>query len=330
MNDAFKGFVWPKENWFRIPNEWTNITHGIKSLAELKVIEYVLRHTWGYRGQHDKPKRISIDEFAHGRKRRNGSRIDKGIGLSRPSIRQGILLAIEHGYLELAAENVSDKARIKRWYKLNMIIDSPHTRDKESLPLKKECLSRTKKDNTRKTILLKEEKTSLSDPTGSDGEDASAASRRKKMPSKFDHRAAVELHKAISSHIKVNCRSDLNQWAEQLRLLREYDKVPQNEIKRTIQWYGRHIDDEFAIEAYSGKAFREKFKRGQFAGAIKRSGERDSPSFNTESSSLVGRVQGWLAEHREYDITLPTFDEDIQAAVDALGIDGKAFDWRDV
>ena len=42
--------------------------HLITSLSEMKVIYYILRHTWGYQ-EYDTPKTITLDEFEHGRKR---------------------------------------------------------------------------------------------------------------------------------------------------------------------------------------------------------------------------------------------------------------------
>ncbi len=140
----FAGFAPPTSNYFHMPNEWTDITAEIDSLAELKVVEYVLRHTWGFH-EFGICKVISIDEFMQGRKRADGSRMDKGTKLSRPSVIDGLKRAIVHGYL-ICAVDESDQARIKKAYALNMRKDEkqpstkpPHvkllnTRGKESLP----------------------------------------------------------------------------------------------------------------------------------------------------------------------------------------------------
>jgi hypothetical protein len=45
---TFAGFSTPEANFFRLPNEWTDITARVTSLAEMKLVEYVLKHTWGY------------------------------------------------------------------------------------------------------------------------------------------------------------------------------------------------------------------------------------------------------------------------------------------
>ncbi len=42
---TFVGFNKPETNFFRLPNEWTDITARVTSLAEMKLVEYVLKHT---------------------------------------------------------------------------------------------------------------------------------------------------------------------------------------------------------------------------------------------------------------------------------------------
>src|SRR5438309_8800948 len=117
-NHLFAGFSKPEANFFRLPNEWTDITAHITSLAEMKLVEYVLKHTWGY-SEYDVVKKITTDEFMYGRKRKSGERIDTGTGLSKPSVIAGLKSAVKHGLLEEEIDD-SDKARIKKCYKLRM------------------------------------------------------------------------------------------------------------------------------------------------------------------------------------------------------------------
>ncbi len=114
----FQGFSKPEANFFRLPNEWTVITASITSLAEIKLVEYVLKHTWGY-SEFDMVKKITTDEFMYGRKKKDGARIDIGTGLSKPSVIEGLNNAVKHGLLEVETDD-SDKARIKKFYKLRM------------------------------------------------------------------------------------------------------------------------------------------------------------------------------------------------------------------
>ncbi len=115
----FAGFVIPEKNYFHMPNEWVDICAEIDNLAEIKVIQYVLRHTWGFQ-EYGIAKAITVDEFMYGRKRTDGSRMDKGTGLkSDRSVKDGIKDAIEHGYLTYEVDD-TDKARIKKAYALKM------------------------------------------------------------------------------------------------------------------------------------------------------------------------------------------------------------------
>src|SRR5437764_1449583 len=114
----FEGFNKPEANFFRLPNEWTDITAHVTSLAEMKLVEYVLKHTWGY-SEFDMVKKITTDEFMYGRKKKSGERIDTGTGLSKPSVIAGLKSAVTHGLMEEETDD-SDKARIKKYYKLKM------------------------------------------------------------------------------------------------------------------------------------------------------------------------------------------------------------------
>lgn len=118
---VFEGFVQPKKNYFPMPNAWIDICAGIDNLAELKVVQYVLRHTWGYQ-EYGIAKAITVDEFMHGRKHQDGkTRMDNGTGLkSDRSVKDGLKAAIKHGYLVCEIDD-TDKARIKKSYALKML-----------------------------------------------------------------------------------------------------------------------------------------------------------------------------------------------------------------
>lgn len=116
----FDGFDYPDQNWFKMPKDWTNITAGIKSIAEIKVVEYVLKHTWGYQ-EFGILKRITLDEFMHGRKNSDGNRIDNGTGLSDEGVRQGIRLGVADGLLEESID-ARDMGRVRRSYGIKMRI----------------------------------------------------------------------------------------------------------------------------------------------------------------------------------------------------------------
>lgn len=114
----FSGFPTPKQNWFKMPNEWIDICAEISSLAEIKVVQYVMRHTWGHQ-EYGILKHISLDEFMNGRRRQDGTRIDKGTGLTKKSVIAGLKSAVERGLLVEVVDD-SDRARVKKYYALRM------------------------------------------------------------------------------------------------------------------------------------------------------------------------------------------------------------------
>jgi predicted transcriptional regulator len=155
---SFQGFYYPEENYFRMPNIWTDITANMNSLAELKVVEYVLRHTWGYK-EFGRLKKITLDEFEHGRKRADGSRIDQGIGMRKQAIISGLRQAVKDGYL-MEEVDQSDKGRIKKFYGLRMLeanegeseqMYENHTPDvRFSYPSDMKIIHRSEKDTIEK------------------------------------------------------------------------------------------------------------------------------------------------------------------------------------
>lgn len=136
---AFVGFM-PEDleaEYFRMPVVWMLISAQIDNLAELKVVNYVIRHTYGYLDKktqkplYQQAKKITTDEFVHGRKRNDGSLIDMGTGLSDTAVKDGLARAIEHGLLTCIIDD-TDKARVKKYYALKMQqIESPGISDDE-------------------------------------------------------------------------------------------------------------------------------------------------------------------------------------------------------
>lgn len=112
---SFPGWQQPHENWSKLPHTFIDLMREM-SKAEVKVTLYLLRHTWGF-GNFDDFQVITIDEFIRGRHAKNGTRQDRGTGLSKPSIISGLRAAEERGTIESSVDT-SDKARIKKGYKL--------------------------------------------------------------------------------------------------------------------------------------------------------------------------------------------------------------------
>lgn len=110
----------PGTDYTEIPNTLIDGPDGIASIThvgELKAILFIFRHTWGEQ-EYGKPIRLTLDEFCNGRKRKDGTRMGPGCGCAKNSIRKGIELAIEHGYITMTEDN-TDKGRVQRYFKLN-------------------------------------------------------------------------------------------------------------------------------------------------------------------------------------------------------------------
>ncbi|MDP9349923.1 MAG: replication protein [Chloroflexota bacterium] len=75
----FQGFDTP--NFTPVPDEFLDeILPAMKSEAELKIILYAMRRTYGFKRDSDN---ISISQFLHGIKTRDGAQLDRGTGLSK-------------------------------------------------------------------------------------------------------------------------------------------------------------------------------------------------------------------------------------------------------
>jgi hypothetical protein len=94
----FQGFASPYTT--PVPDEFFDLLLAeIDNLAELKVVLYVLRRTFGFGKLVD---RISHSQFARGIKTTRGLtevQLDRGTGLSRASVKTGLAKALSHGYL---------------------------------------------------------------------------------------------------------------------------------------------------------------------------------------------------------------------------------------
>lgn len=114
---TWEGFSFPDKDFFKVPNDFVEIMAHI-GLSELKVILYVMRHTWGFQ-EFDVFKEITTDEFMNGRMLSDRTRMDSGTGLSDRGVKDGIIKAIEHGFLECEVDD-KDKARVKKSYRLKL------------------------------------------------------------------------------------------------------------------------------------------------------------------------------------------------------------------
>ncbi len=120
----FRGFSSPEQNWYKMPNEFTELAASLvrrRMTAVVILLLYIMRHTWGFQ-EYGIAKKITLDEFINGRKFANGLRMDSGTGLSDLTIRSAINDAVKIGVLVMEVDD-HDKGRVKRYFRLRMADD---------------------------------------------------------------------------------------------------------------------------------------------------------------------------------------------------------------
>jgi DNA-binding PadR family transcriptional regulator len=178
----FAGFDEPTANYSKLPHAMIDALPQVETVGEMKVILYILRHTWGFQ---DDQKRITIDEFQNGRKRRDGTRLDSGTGLNRGTIMDGLKRAEAHGFIGVEVDD-RDLGRIKKYYRLRMRGDEgaedhtpepeKHTAEVQKLdPRGMKTIPRSEKETVEKETKGKTtppaaEKSRLKDPLAVTGE----------------------------------------------------------------------------------------------------------------------------------------------------------------
>ena len=91
--------------------------------AEFKVLMYVARRTYGFGKDSD---RISLNQLARGIRRRDGSRLDCGTGLSRSGVKAACNGLIAKGLLVRAANTAGDGLEPEEsTYRLNLYAALP-------------------------------------------------------------------------------------------------------------------------------------------------------------------------------------------------------------
>jgi hypothetical protein len=169
-NDRFPGFDIPRQNWSKLPHAMIEQLPNVTSLAEMKVILYILRHTWGYQ-EFNQAKRITLDEFQNGRKRKDGNRIDAGVGMSANAIRDGLRRAVADGFI-LQTSDGRDEGRSSHEYELRIRVQELNPTPSEVEPQaatfepqSAEVEPRSEKDTIEKKPKKETKETGVSSPS---------------------------------------------------------------------------------------------------------------------------------------------------------------------
>src|SRR5437588_2505941 len=82
---AFTGYASP--NYTMVPDELFDEHLAFLSGAELKVLLYIIRRTFGFKKDSDS---ISLSQMLTGIRTRDGRALDHGVGLSKPTLLQAL------------------------------------------------------------------------------------------------------------------------------------------------------------------------------------------------------------------------------------------------
>ena len=94
MAEPFAGFELPY--YTQIPDQLFDALLPDLSGAELKVLLYIMRRTFGFKRDADD---ISVTQICHGITTRDGRQLDRGTGLSRSTAHVAIRALIDGGYV---------------------------------------------------------------------------------------------------------------------------------------------------------------------------------------------------------------------------------------
>ena len=123
-----------------------------------------------------------------------------------------------------------------------------------------------------------------------------------RQPSSFDIRVAQELHRIITSRYKVGFKTSIRQWADQIRLMRQRDKIAKRDIREAIQWYEKHIGEKFTPVVLCAATFRQKYLNGQIPAAIQRTANQKREEEDQEVMMIEGIGKVSLKKVREFNL----------------------------
>jgi hypothetical protein len=93
--EKFAGFRAPY--YTQVPDELFDTLMYNMGESELKVLLYIIRRTYGFKKQQD---RISLSQFVKGIVTKDGKILDRGTGLSKPSVEKGLKEGVERGTIK--------------------------------------------------------------------------------------------------------------------------------------------------------------------------------------------------------------------------------------
>lgn len=112
----FQGFRFP--NTTPVPDELFDELLADLSGAELKVLMYICRRTFGFKKENDT---ISISQMTDGIQKKDGEKLDRGTGLSKDSVARAVKSLEEKGVILRTRRRSEAKGDEPTTYQLNML-----------------------------------------------------------------------------------------------------------------------------------------------------------------------------------------------------------------
>src|SRR3954468_13383909 len=119
----FKGFISPQ--YTQVPGELFDDLMAHLSGAELKVLLYIIRRTFGFKKDSDN---ISLKQICNGITTKEGEILDKGTGLSLSTVQLALKGLIEKQCVITVRNRSKEKGDQPTTFSLNVL---PHTRNRQ-------------------------------------------------------------------------------------------------------------------------------------------------------------------------------------------------------
>jgi DNA-binding PadR family transcriptional regulator len=117
----FAGFQNP--NYTIVPDEVFDELLTVLSGGELKVLLYIIRRTFGFKKDSDN---ISLSQMLHGIARKDGTQLDRGAGLSKPTLLQALRTLQDKNIIETERRRSAEKGDEPTVYRLSFAGGAHH------------------------------------------------------------------------------------------------------------------------------------------------------------------------------------------------------------
>ncbi len=149
---SFQGYSSP--NYTAVPDELFDEQLADLSGAELKVLLYIIRRTFGFKKQSDN---ISLNQICRGIVSKDGNVLDRGTGLSQQSVLNALKGLIQKNAIIATKRMSKEKGNEPTTYALNILTPSknhtpPSPKNREGL-LKKNKEALPQKIETQETVI---------------------------------------------------------------------------------------------------------------------------------------------------------------------------------